>query len=144
MARRRFLDRHWAYQFSHAAHTVSHDLVAALHARGLSVAQWRVLATLYDDAPCTIQQLAARTLYQQTTLTKLVARMVQAGWVTRSQSALDARERLVALSTPGQQLAASLVRVASSAESKVLKVLDTSERTALAALLVKINSARKT
>ncbi|MFM2400356.1 MAG: hypothetical protein RL341_2513 [Pseudomonadota bacterium] len=138
MASARFLDKHWAYQFSHAAHAVSRELVQALHARDLSVAQWRVLATLYDDAPCTMQQLAQRTLYQQTTLTKLVARMVGSGWLERSASLLDARERHIALTPSGKQLATALVRKARAVESKALGKLSPTERQTLAALLSKL------
>jgi DNA-binding MarR family transcriptional regulator len=138
MASARFLDKHWAYQLSHAAHAVSRELVHALHARDLSVAQWRVLATLYDDAPCTMQQLAQRTLYQQTTLTKLVGRMVSSGWLERSASPLDARERHIALTSTGNQLAAALVRKARTVESKALGKLSATERRTLAALLGKL------
>jgi MarR family transcriptional regulator, organic hydroperoxide resistance regulator len=142
MSDTRFLDKHWAYQLSHAAHAVSRGLVAALHARDLTVAQWRVLATLYDDAPCTMQQLARRTLYQQTTLTKLVARMEKQQWLSRSAAPLDAREKHVALTAAGQQLASTLVRKARAAETQALSTLTAAERKTLASLLDKLTSVQ--
>jgi DNA-binding MarR family transcriptional regulator len=112
-----------------------------LHARDVSVAQWRVLASLYDDAPCTVQQLADRTLYRQTTLTKLLDRMGTLGWIERVPSPLDGRERHLLLTPAGRQLAAALVRRAKTAETKALAVLNAAERKALGALLEKLTAA---
>jgi DNA-binding MarR family transcriptional regulator len=118
---------------------VSHRWVAELQARNLSVAQWRVLASLYDDAPCTVQQLAQRTLYQQTTLTKLIDRMARLGWVARKPSPADKRERHVVLTASGQALATQLVSRAKALETKIMSVLTAAERKTLKALLEKVN-----
>lgn len=131
MSKARFLDTHLAYQLSHAAHVVSRELTQTLHDKDISVAQWRVLASLYDDAPTTVLRLAERTLYQQTTLTKLLDRMQTAGLIERSASALDRRERLLTLTAAGKKLAASLTRRASNAEKKACALLSQTERAAL-------------
>jgi DNA-binding MarR family transcriptional regulator len=136
--RQRFLDRHWAYLLSHAAHAVSQSWVQDLRARDVSVAQWRVLASLYDDAPSTVQQLAQRTLYRQTTLTKLIDRMAELGWVTRTASPFDGRERHLVLTAAGQELALELVQRAKVAEKKALSLLSAQERKTLSALLAKL------
>jgi MarR family transcriptional regulator, organic hydroperoxide resistance regulator len=131
VSKARFLDTHLAYQLSHAAHVVSRELTQTLHDKNISVAEWRVLASLYDDAPTTVLRLAERTLYQQTTLTKLLDRMQAAGLIQRGASALDRRERLLTLTAAGKKLAASLTRRASHAEKKACALLSQAERAAL-------------
>ena len=57
------------------------DFDAHVRAAGLSSIEWRVLATLHDSEPLTVSQLAHEVLSKQPTVTKLVQRMGEQGWV---------------------------------------------------------------
>ncbi len=62
---------------------------------------------LWEDAPCTVSHLCERALLNTNTLTPLLKRMEQSGYLTRTRSAEDERVVLVALTTEGAALKAA-------------------------------------
>ena len=85
------MDDYLGYLLGQANHALYKDFDVHVRAAGLSSIEWRVLATLHDSEPLTISQLAHEVLSKQPTVTKLVQRMSEQGWVvlkpTRSTSA---------------------------------------------------------
>ena len=78
--------------------------------RGLSSIEWRVLATLHDGEPLTVSQLAHEVLSKQPTVTKLVQRMADQGWVALRADAADQRRTLVSATAAGRRLVKPLVQ----------------------------------
>jgi len=74
---------------------------------GLTYPQYIVLMILWEDAPCTVSHLCERALLNTNTLTPLLKRMEQSGYLTRTRSAEDERVVLVALTTEGAALKAA-------------------------------------
>src|SRR6476659_6376098 len=94
----RFVDSYLGYLLVQANHALYKDFDAQVRARGLSSIEWRVLATLQDSEPLTVSQLAQEVLSKQPTVTKLVQRMADQGWVHLQADASDQRRTLVSAS----------------------------------------------
>ena len=118
-----FAHDYLAYLLARASLQISTSFHAQVRAAGLTVMEWRVLASLSDGPPLSIKALADIILAQQPTVTKLVGRMAQQGWVTRSSSPADKRQTLVSLTDKGQAAAAPLLVLAKAHEQDVLATL---------------------
>ncbi|HEY1230800.1 MAG TPA: MarR family transcriptional regulator [Ramlibacter sp.] len=104
MAGDRFVDSYLGYLLGQANHALYKDFDAQVRARGLSSIEWRVLATLHDGDPLTVSQLAQEVLSKQPTVTKLVQRMADQGWVALHADASDQRRTLVKVTPAGRRL----------------------------------------
>lgn len=134
----RFVDSYLGYLLGQANHALYKDFDAQVRARGLSSIEWRVLATLHDGDPLTVSQLAQEVLSKQPTVTKLVQRMADQGWVALHADATDQRRTLVKATPAGRRLVKPLVEAAREHESRVLRSLGATEKAALRKLLEKI------
>ncbi|MES2635638.1 MAG: MarR family transcriptional regulator, partial [Pseudomonadota bacterium] len=112
MAAPRFVDDYLGYLLGQANHALYKDFDAHVRAAGLSSIEWRVLATLHDGEPLTISQLAQEALSKQPTVTKLVQRMCEQGWLALRADAADQRRTLVTVTAAGKRLVRPLVRQA--------------------------------
>ena len=126
-----FAHDYLAYLLARASLQISTSFHAQVRAAGLTVMEWRVLASLSDGPPLSIKALADIILAQQPTVTKLVGRMAQQGWVTRSSSRADKRQTLVSLTDKGQAAAAPLLALAKAHEQDVLATLGVDDETRL-------------
>ena len=138
MAAPRFVDEYLGYLLGQANHALYKDFDAHVRAAGLSSIEWRVLATLHDGDPITISQLAHEVLSKQPTVTKLVQRMCEQGWVALQADATDQRRTLVVATPAGKRLARPLVQKARTHETAMLRTLGASEKAALKKLLGKL------
>jgi DNA-binding MarR family transcriptional regulator len=134
----RFVDSYLGYLLGQANHALYKDFDAQVRARGLSSIEWRVLATLHDGDPLTVSQLAQEVLSKQPTVTKLVQRMADQGWVALHADAADQRRTLVKVTPAGRRLVKPLVEAAREHEARVLRSLGATEKAALRKLLEKI------
>ena len=138
MAAQRFVDQYLGYLLGQANHALYRDFDSHVRAAGLSSIEWRVLATLHDGEPLTVSQLAREVLAKQPTVTKLVQRMCDQGWITLAADPHDQRRTLVSATAAGRRVVRPLVSKARAHESAKLSALAVSERTALKRLLEKI------
>ena len=138
MAQARFVDGYLGYLLGQANHALYKKFDAHVRAAGLSSIEWRVLATLHDSGPLTIGQLAHEVLSKQPTVTKLVQRMNEQGWVRLQADAADQRRTMVVATPAGRRLVKPLVSKARAHESALLKSFGASEKAALKKLLLKI------
>ena len=134
----RFVDTYLGYLLGQANHALYKDFDAQVRARGLSSIEWRVLATLQDSEPLTVSQLAQEVLSKQPTVTKLVQRMADQGWVVLQADASDQRRTLVKVTPAGRRLVKPLVEAAREHEARILRSLGATEKAALRKLLEKI------
>ena len=138
MAAPRFVESYLGYLLGQANHALYKDFDAHVRAAGLSSIEWRVLATLHDSAPLTVSQLAHEVLSKQPTVTKLVQRMADQGWVALQADPGDQRRTLVAVTAAGQRLVKPLVEEARQHETRMLRTLGATEKIALRKLLEKL------
>jgi DNA-binding MarR family transcriptional regulator len=138
MGRTRFVDGYLGYLLGQANHALYKEFDAHVRAAGLSSVEWRVLATLHDSDPLTVGQLAHEVLSKQPTVTKLVRRMAEQGWVTLQSDASDQRCTRVAATAAGKRLVRPLVDEARQQETRLLRSLAATEKVALRKLLEKL------
>jgi DNA-binding MarR family transcriptional regulator len=134
----RFVDGYLGYLLGQANHALYKDFDSHVRAAGLSSIEWRVLATLHDGPPLTVSQLAHEVLAKQPTVTKLVQRMADQGWVMLLADPADQRRTLVSASVAGKRLVKPLLEKARAHESQMLRTLAVSEQAALKKLLAKL------
>jgi DNA-binding MarR family transcriptional regulator len=134
----RFVDDYLGYLLGQANYALYKDFDAQVRAAGLSSIEWRVLATLHDSPPLTVSQLAQEVLSKQPTVTKLVQRMAEQGWVGLQSDATDQRCTRVAATAAGKRLARPLVDAARQHEARMLRTLGATEKLALRKLLAKL------
>jgi DNA-binding MarR family transcriptional regulator len=134
----RFVDNYLGSLLGQANHALYKDFDAHVRAAGLSSIEWRVLATLHDGGPLTVSRLADEVLAKQPTVTKLVQRMSEQGWVVLQADSADQRRTLVVATAAGKRLVRPLVEKARAHEAAMLSALAGSEKAALKKLLSKL------
>jgi DNA-binding MarR family transcriptional regulator len=134
----RFVEDYLGYLLGQANHALYKDFDAHVRAAGLSSIEWRVLATLHDGGPLTVSRLADEVLAKQPTVTKLVQRMSEQGWVALQADAGDQRRTLVVATPAGKRLVRPLVEKARVHEAAMLRALAGPEKAALKKLLAKL------
>lgn len=134
----RFVHGYLGYLLGQANHALYKDFDARVRAAGLTSIEWRVLATLHDSEPMTVGQLAQEVLSKQPTVTKLVQRMADQGWVALQACPSDQRRTLVVATALGKRLVKPLVDAAKQHETRVLRALGATEKVALRKLLGKL------
>ena len=138
MKESRFVDGYLGYLLGQANHALYKDFDARVRAAGLTGIEWRVLATLHDSEPLTVGQLAQEVPSKQPTVTKLVQRMADQGWLALQACPSDQRRTLVLATAAGKRLVKPLVEEAKLHEARVLRSLGATEKVALRKLLEKL------
>jgi DNA-binding MarR family transcriptional regulator len=123
----RFVHDYLGYLLGQANHALFKDFEAVVRQAGLGSLEWRVLATLSDQPPMSVGQLAQEVLSQQPTVTKLLQRLAVQGWVTLTDDPQDQRRTLVRVTTAGQEKVAPLTRQARAHEAQALDGLSAAE-----------------
>lgn len=122
-----FVDDYLAYLLARASHLMSSEFHTVVEASGLSLMEWRVMASLSGKQVLSINELADIVLAKQPTVTKLVGRMQAAGWVLRCDAEHDRRQSLVSLTPAGRRKVAGLLRQAHRHEDRVMADFDAEE-----------------
>jgi DNA-binding MarR family transcriptional regulator len=99
----------------------------ALDAEDLTIAMWRVLAALSNDGAQRQVDISTMTSIEVSTLSRLIARLVRKGLVTRERSPNDSREVTVTLSPQGRTLVKRLVPIARELEDKAVDAMPAKE-----------------
>lgn len=101
----------------------------------LSLGQWAALRTLDSHGPMTPSELAAHERVQPPSMTKILAKLEEHGFITRTPDPTDRRQVVVAASAAGRDLLDDDRRRKDKWLSQQLATLDPHERAALAAAL---------
>ncbi len=75
-----------------------------IRALGLLPVQFDVIATLANQPPLSFKQLGEKTLISKSSLTGVVERMVQKGFIAILENPDDARSHLLKLTAKGQKI----------------------------------------
>ncbi|MBI1217628.1 MAG: MarR family transcriptional regulator [Rhodobacteraceae bacterium] len=126
-----------------------HDSARLLRARfeahgrslGLSSAQWRLLTRLSKEGRATQARLAELMEIEPISVSRLVTRMEEAGWVARQPDPNDRRIRVVVPTARTLEALADIRSVAASVYDEAMAGLSQPERQALiASLTVVLNN----
>lgn len=130
-----FVDRYLPALLTQAAHLMVGDFAEVIRSHGLSVLEWRVLATLSDVETLPVGLLARRAVTKQPTLTRLLDRMARQGHVERVPALTDRRQTLVCITPAGRDLIHGLMQQAETQQSALLASLGMGRQVALEQLL---------
>lgn len=133
-----FVDDYLAYLLARASHLISGEFHQVVEASGLTLMEWRVMASLSGKPALSISELADIVLAKQPTVTKLVGRMQQAGWVVRCDAEHDKRQSLVSLTASGRQKVRPLLQQALLHEQRVMGDIGPEEEAQLKAILQRL------
>ena len=117
----RFVDGYLAYLLAQASSRISREFHREVEGSGLSVTEWRVLASLAGSDGESIGTLAQLALTKQPTLSKVVQRMEADGLVERTDARADRRQTVVHLTRKGRRRAAALCERALQHQQAVLE-----------------------
>lgn len=87
-----------------ASRLVTRAYQPLLEPYGLTYTQYVVMMILWQDAPCSVSHIGARALLNSNTLTPLLKRLEQLGYVRRARSSDDERVVEIALTDKGAEL----------------------------------------
>lgn len=105
---------------------------------GLSGAQLFVLQCLSRHSPCSVNELAAHTATDQSSVSVVVSRLVARGHVTRAPSKIDRRRVELSLTPSGRALSSKAPEAAQDRLLAALAQLGKSDLRALSRLLGKL------
>ena len=97
-----------AYLLAQANRPVTAQLAEALGEEGAQIEHWRILEVLSDEQGRSMGELAELVLMNHPALTKIIDRMVSAGYVHRRADPEDSRRVLVYISDRGVEWTARL------------------------------------
>jgi len=137
-ARRAFVDDYLPALLGQASHLIQSEFHRVVKAKGLSIAEWRVLATLASGRPMTTGKLAEVSLTKGPTATRMLDRMQARGQVERLAHDGDRRVTLVRITADGRRKVSRLIALAQEHERRVLEPLGAQRAQALKATLRRI------
>ncbi len=105
---------------------------------GLSGAQLFVLSCLSRHSPCSVNELAAHTATDQSSVSVVVSRLVARGYVKRSPSKRDRRSVQLSLTPAGRALSSKAPEAAQDRLLAALTKLDEQELRTLSKLLARV------
>ncbi len=98
------LDRQLCFSLYGTSMAITRAYKPLLDALGLTYPQYLVLSVLWEEDGQTISAIASRLALESSTITPLVKRLEQAGFVERKRSAADERQVHVRLTQCGRDL----------------------------------------
>jgi DNA-binding MarR family transcriptional regulator len=121
------------------------ELSAAMAPHGVTPAQYNVLRILRGRRPdpATCSYIAARLLDRTPDVTRLVDRLLKAGWVTRRRADYDRRVAEIAPTEAGLDLLARLDPDVSAALDRITNALSEAELATLSGLLEQLRAAQE-
>ena len=132
------VDDYLSYLLARASHVVAAEIHREVRAAGLTVLEWRVLATLSDGRARNVGELASIALAQQSTMTKLLGRMEADGRIARSDGEADRRQSLVRITRKGRVALGTLLARSKHHERTAVARLGASEAASLKSALKKL------
>jgi len=121
------LEDHFGYWLRCLSNFVSHTFAERLANHGISVAQWVVLRTLYGNEGVTLNEAAKQVGVDKSTLSRMVERLVQKGWVNRSEGP-DRRSLGLMLTATGIKLVVQSAKLADENDHAFFQALSARQR----------------
>ena len=95
-----------------------------LKTEGLDILSWRVLMLMHPDKPRSVSFLANQSVSKQSTMTRVVYRMNDRGFVTVQSSKEDGRVTVVSPTTKGLNLRSKAWKVVQKSTNETFEGLD--------------------
>jgi DNA-binding MarR family transcriptional regulator len=129
------LSTHLGFWLRAVSNHVSHAFAGRLAAKGVTVAEWVMLRSLYGKDPMPPSLLANEMGMTRGAITKLADRLIRKSLVTRKASRDDGRAQTLALTRDGAEMVPGLAALADRNDSDFFDHLSAGERSTLERLL---------
>jgi DNA-binding MarR family transcriptional regulator len=116
------LEKHLGYWLRCLSNFVSGGFAEKLAERNVSVAQWVVLRTLYDNQNITLNQAAQMVGVDKSSLSRMIERLVRRNLVIRSEGD-DRRSLGLTLTPAARKLVPQLAKLADQNDESFFKTL---------------------
>ena len=124
-----------------ATHHTLHALSVALADLNLSAAEINALANLGEGGTLNIRQLGERTGTRASTLTSLLDRLENRGYLARELDPADRRSFRLPLTKAGQAVAAQVLAAIADLERNALSLLDATQLAGYHAVITALQEA---
>ncbi len=138
-----FVDDYLPALLAQASRLISNEFHRIVVEHGVSVADWRVLASLAGGRAMSIGGLASMSVTKQPTVTRMLDRLEAKGDVQRSADARDRRVTLVRITPQGQATVARLMELAKEHEHQVMEPFGLADAHRLKAMLRRMIEQRR-
>ena len=125
------LEDHIGYWLRCLSNFVHNSFAQRLEKHGISVEQWVVLRTLFDKEGTSLQDAAIRIGVDNSSLSRMIERLVQKELVIRDIHPKDRRTVVLTLSRTAKKLVPLLAQEADKNDSEFFKFITPSERNLL-------------
>lgn len=132
------LTAHLGYWLRCVSNHVSHAFGRKLADKGVTVAEWVVMRSLYGKDPIAPSRLADDIGMTRGAITKLAERLIGKSLVVRKASPDDGRAQTLALTLKGARFVPGLATLADQNDAEFFDCLSGAERQALEQLLKRI------
>lgn len=135
------LERFLPYRLNVLASVVSNALARIYAERfGITIPQWRIIATLGQFETRTARDIAAHAVMHKSTVSRAVAALAERGLVERRPNPGDMREELLVLTRPGREIYEAVAPEALAFERAVVSGLTPQEHETLFRLIDKLDA----
>lgn len=138
-----FVDDYLPALLAQASRLISHEFHRVVLAHGLTVSDWRVLASLAGGRAMSIGGLASMSVTKQPTVTRMLDRLEAKGDVERLSHAKDRRVTLVRITAQGQATVARLMELAKEHERQVMEPFGLAQADQLKVMLRRMIEQRR-
>jgi DNA-binding MarR family transcriptional regulator len=137
------LEHFLPYRLSILSNTISQTIADDYQRRyDISVTEWRVMAVLARFEGLSAREVAERTAMDKVAVSRALARLVEAGRVSRLTHDDDKRRSVLSLTDEGWNMHDEVAPMARAREREVLAKLDAEERAWLERILDKLQPPR--
>jgi len=136
------LGNHLGSRLRQASNWASQDLARRLAPKGVTVAEWEVLWTLYGE-PTSPSAVATNLSVDRGGITRLANRLVKKGLVVRQPNKEDGRGHNLALTRKGSALALELLALVEEGEAELKTRIKAGPHATMLRLVNKFIAAHK-
>ncbi|WP_141734472.1 MarR family winged helix-turn-helix transcriptional regulator [Oligoflexus tunisiensis] len=133
------LQSHIGFWMRLVSNNVSQAFARKLESTGVTVAEWVVMREMYGEAGLTTpSQVADLTGLSRGAVSKLLERLLQKGYIGRTESTIDRRYQDIRLTAEAQELVPRLAALADQNDDEYFTPLTEAERKQLTRILKKL------
>src|SRR5579862_2521725 len=110
----------------------------------LTAPEWRTMAVLGQSGAMSANNVIAQTTMDKVRVSRAVAKLLKAGYITRESDPDDRRRAILALTPKGAEIYRQIVPLVQEIEAELLEILNATERAGLDAALAKIEALLET
>ncbi len=114
------LSRFTPYRLAVAAQKTSEELARQYRARfSISIPEWRVLVHLTHAGDVSVRDIEARVAMERPKVSRAASRLEEAGYIRKTQNAVDRRLVRLSLTDKGQDLMRELLPLAQAYQDEI-------------------------